>query len=117
MKTLDDYVILYDKECPLCNLYTAAFIKTKMLNPDGRAAYTEADDLIALHNVNRAKACDEIALINTKTGQVKYGVDSLMHILQNRFTCFTPLFKNPAVKAFASFFYSLVSFNRKVIIP
>jgi predicted DCC family thiol-disulfide oxidoreductase YuxK len=36
MKTLENHTLFYDKDCPMCNIYTARFIKTKMLDANGR---------------------------------------------------------------------------------
>ncbi|MBL4678763.1 MAG: DUF393 domain-containing protein, partial [Mucilaginibacter sp.] len=69
MKTLGNYTILYDAECPMCNIYTKAFVKTGLLDKDGRAPYQELpQDACPL--VNRQRAADEIALINRETGEV-----------------------------------------------
>lgn len=117
MKTLNDHVILYDNECPMCDLYTNAFVKTEMLDRRGRIPFSEANEIIARHHVDRAKACDEIALVNLKTGTVNYGVHSLMRILENRFSFFKGLFRNRIFVALVSKLYAFISFNRKVIIP
>jgi hypothetical protein len=117
MKTLHDHVILYDKECPMCNLYTGAFVTTGMLDKNGRVAFTEADSIMERYAVDRAKACDEIALVNTKTGCIRYGVESLLHILKNRFPFFERLFANGIFRFFIDKLYAFISFNRKVIVP
>jgi hypothetical protein len=116
MKTLSNHVILYDKECPMCNLYTAGFVHTGMLDENGRLPYTEAATLIDLHHVNQEKACDEIALIDTTNGNVRYGVDSLTYIIGNRFSSLLPLLNNKFFKIIARGLYRFISFNRKVII-
>lgn len=117
MKTLNDHVILYDNECPMCDLYTNAFVKTEMLDGKGRVPFSEAGEIISRHRIDRAKACDEIALVNLKTGTVDYGVNSLMRILQNRFPIFKPLFRNRIFGTLVIRLYAFISFNRKVIIP
>jgi predicted DCC family thiol-disulfide oxidoreductase YuxK len=117
MKSLNDHVILYDNECPMCDLYTNAFVKTGMLDPDGRVAFTEGAEIISQHDVSRVRACDEIALINLKTGAVEYGANSLMRILENRFPVLKSLFANRIFATVVTKLYSFVSFNRKVIIP
>lgn len=117
MKTLNDHVILYDKECPMCNLYTGAFVKTGMLGKDGRQAFTEADSIIDENCVNREKACDEIALIDTKSGKVRYGLESLTFIIGNRFPFFRILFVSPFFTSVVQKIYFFISYNRKVIIP
>jgi predicted DCC family thiol-disulfide oxidoreductase YuxK len=117
MKTLHDHVILYDKECPMCNLYTEAFVSTGMLDQNGKLAFNEANSMINQYGVDRAKACDEIALVNVKTGRVEYGIESLMHIFKNRFPLFEALFTSQSFTFLMSKLYAFISFNRKVIIP
>ena len=67
MKTLNNHLILFDAECPMCRLYTNAFVSTGLLEKDGRMAYQElpAD---ACPILDRQRAADEIALINQQTG-------------------------------------------------
>jgi predicted DCC family thiol-disulfide oxidoreductase YuxK len=48
MKTLNNQTLLYDEDCPMCTFYTAAFIKTKMLDTNGRKPFvtlTDAEEL------------------------------------------------------------------------
>lgn len=116
MNTLKDHTILYDDECPLCAAYTSAFVKTGMLDDNGRTPYTLGRDEYAEH-INRVRACDEIALINRKENKVYYGLESLLIIIGNSFPVFRPLFKVHAFKWTLSKIYSFVSYNRKVIIP
>ncbi|HEY0652469.1 MAG TPA: hypothetical protein VGD65_05040 [Chryseosolibacter sp.] len=117
MKTLKNHIILYDNECPVCDLYTSAFVKAGMLEKEGRTAYTDANTIFTTTNIDRAKACDEIALVDTKTGAVSYGVDSLVKILGNGFPRLNMLFKSRLVTALARKLYFFISYNRKVIVP
>ncbi len=32
MKTLENQTLLYDEDCPLCQAYTSAFVKTGILD-------------------------------------------------------------------------------------
>jgi predicted DCC family thiol-disulfide oxidoreductase YuxK len=116
MKTLKDHLILYDAECPMCNLYTRAFTSTGMLDDDGRAPYQNLKTF-SCPTVDRKRAVNEIALVNTKTGEVSYGIDSLFKVIGNACPLFKPLFN---LKPFAwamRKFYAFISYNRKVIIP
>ncbi len=114
MKTLHDHVIIYDAECPLCNLYTGAFVKTGMLDQNGRAAYHEVCHQI---DFDKSRARNEIALVNRANGEVVYGLDSLLKIIENRFPFFKSLFQVPLFQKAMKSFYSFISFNRKVIAP
>ncbi|MBB5396481.1 DUF393 domain-containing protein [Mucilaginibacter sp. AK015] len=116
MKTLNDHTILYDAECPMCNLYTKAFVKTRLLDAHGRAAYQQ----LGPQNcpmVNRQRAVNEIALVNNKTGEVTYGIKSLFKILANAMPVFRPLFGFAPFVWLMGKAYAFVSYNRGVIIP
>ncbi len=116
MRTLKDHVIIYDDECPLCHLYTGAFVKTGMLDADGRAAYTcLRPEMARLLDEDRSR--NEIPLLDRRTGTVVYGVESLFKILGHRFPVLTPLFGLRPFRWLARTAYALVSYNRKVVIP
>jgi len=116
MKTLKNHTILYDGACPMCNLYTKAFVDSGMLEKDSRLPYQEMPaDMAAKVDCQRAR--DEIALVDTTTGEVHYGVQSLMLVIGNSFRFFRPVFRSPFVIAIASCMYKFISFNRRVIVP
>jgi predicted DCC family thiol-disulfide oxidoreductase YuxK len=114
MKTLKDHVILYDAECPMCSLYTNAFVRSKMLDNNGRAAYQCSD---AISRVDIKRAVNEIALINKKTGEVTYGMESLIAVIANSFPSFNFCLKSNMLMWMARKVYSFISYNRRVIIP
>ena len=116
MKTLAGYTILYDAECPMCNLYSKAFVATGMLDKQGRTPYQQMPEA-ACPLVDRQRAMNEIALVNTQTGEVKYGINSLFKIIGNAFPVFGPLFKFGPFIWLMSKFYAFISYNRRVIIP
>jgi hypothetical protein len=113
MKTLSDHTLIYDNECPMCDLYTNAFIKTGMLDENGRQCYS--DDLTQKIDLSRAR--NEIALVNRKTGEVIYGIDSLFKIVSNSFSFLKPVFNLKIFHFLVSKLYSFISYNRKVIAP
>jgi predicted DCC family thiol-disulfide oxidoreductase YuxK len=116
MNTLKNHVVLFDAECPMCSVYTKAFVKTGMLDAGGRAAY-QTINTNACPVYDRQRAVNEIALINLSNGEITYGIKSLFKILGNAWPIFKPLFAfNPFVW-FMSKVYAFISFNRRVIIP
>ncbi|RKR82442.1 hypothetical protein BDD43_2622 [Mucilaginibacter gracilis] len=116
MKTLQNHLILFDAECPMCNLYTKAFVATGMLDENGREAYQQypAETCPLL---NRQRAVNEIALINRSTGEVTYGVRSLLKIFTSVVPVLGPLFSFAPLVWLLSKFYAFISYNRRVIIP
>lgn len=116
MKTLHNHTLLYDDECPLCKTYTAGFVRTQMLDKNGRIPFSECPDNIAC-NLDRVRACDEIALVDRSSGKVTYGVESLFIILENRFPVLKIIFTCKPFVTAMKILYAFISYNRKVIIP
>jgi hypothetical protein len=115
MKTLKNHLILFDSECPMCRVYTQAFVASGMLGAEGRAAYQTEMESCPL--IDRQRAVNEIALINLGNGQVTYGISSLFKVIGNACPAFAPLF---ACRPFAWVMgkvYAFISYNRRVIIP
>ena len=132
MRTLHHHLILYDAECPMCQLYTSAFTKTGMLDPNGRAPYQTVLDPKNLAPCQTApgtptspacplidpqRAVNEIALIDTTTGEVKYGIESLFKVIGHAIPFFKPLFSCRPFLWLMRKVYAFISYNRKVIIP
>ncbi len=116
MTTLQNHLILYDAECPMCKLYTKAFTKSGMLEASGRAAYQQMP-AAACPVVDLQRAVNEIALVNTESGEVSYGIDSLFKIIAHSFPVMRPLFLLAPFVWLMSKVYAFISYNRRVIIP
>jgi predicted DCC family thiol-disulfide oxidoreductase YuxK len=116
MKTLNNHIILYDGECPMCKLYTSQFVKSGMLAADGRAPYQQMPQA-ACPYVDRQRAVNEIALVNTQTGEVEYGVKSLFKVIANSFPVFGPVFSFRPFIWLTGKAYSFISYNRRIIAP
>lgn len=116
MKTLHNHVILFDEDCPMCNLYTKASIKTGMLTISGRESY-QAMPADICPFVDRQRAVNEIALIDRSTGDVTYGIDSLFKIIENSIPVLKPIFSFGPFITMMSKLYAFISYNRRVIIP
>lgn len=116
MKTLDNHIILYDADCPLCSIYTKAFVNTGMLRESGRESYQQMPEQVC-HFVDRQRAVNEIALVNSATGEVSYGIKSLFKVIGNAFPLFNPLFSFGPFSWIMSKIYAFISYNRRVIIP
>jgi predicted DCC family thiol-disulfide oxidoreductase YuxK len=116
MKTLKHHVLIFDEACPLCRAYTGAFVKTGMLDEHGREAYNKMEEQTC-NCIDKDRARNEIALVNTKTGNVLYGIDSLFRVIAHAFPVFAPLFRFTPFKWCMKKLYSFISYNRKVIIP
>ncbi len=116
MKTLEKHTIIYDDECPMCNLYTGAFIQTGMLDAEGREAYGSIQPATAAL-LDQRRACNEIALVDREHQTVTYGIDSLFKVIGHSFPIFKPLFAWQPFRWVMQKVYAFISYNRKVIVP
>ncbi len=113
---MKDYKLIFDAECPMCTAYSKTFVKTGMLDEQGREAYQEmAEQTCTLIDKDRAR--NEIALVNIKTGEVYYGIDSIFKVIANSFPVFKPLFSFAPFHWIMKKTYSFIAYNRKVIVP
>ncbi len=116
MKPMNHHTLLYDTDCPLCAAYTKGFIRSGMLGEEGRTAYeTGIERYAGILDANRAR--NEIALVNTETHSVLYGVDSLNYVITQRLPFLKRLLKHPVILFLQKKLYAFISFNRKVIAP
>jgi hypothetical protein len=116
MKTLKDHVIVYDDECPVCDMYSCALVNSKMLDEKGREAYSWIPSTISKH-IDRDRARNEIALVNPKTGEVRYGIDSLFFIFAHRYPVLRFLFQFAPFRFVMKHLYAFISYNRRVFAP
>ncbi|CAL2105174.1 conserved membrane hypothetical protein [Tenacibaculum sp. 190524A02b] len=116
MNTLENHTLLYDKECPLCNFYTAGFIRANMLDKNGRQPFNQLKSL-KIKNIDVQRATNEIALVDTKTNKVIYGIDSLLKVIGNSFPLVEKIGNVKPIYFLLQKLYSFISYNRKVIIP
>lgn len=115
MKTLKNHTLIYDNECPMCNLYSKGFTKCGMLDEKGREAFTEMSaGNKSIIDFTRAK--NEIALIDHNRNEVVYGLDSLLLIIGNSFPLLEKIARAEPFFWFFKKLYSLISYNRKQII-
>jgi predicted DCC family thiol-disulfide oxidoreductase YuxK len=116
MKTLENQTLLYDEDCPLCQVYTTGFIKAGMLDENGKKPFSNLSEAEQSF-IDLKRASNEIALVDTKNKTVIYGIDSLLKVIGNSFPWIAKVGNLKPVNYFLRRLYSFVSNNRKVIIP
>lgn len=116
MKTLENQTLLFDEDCPLCQVYTTGFIKAGMLDKKGKKPFA---NLTAEEQnfIDIKRASNEIALVDNKNKTVIYGIDSLLKVFGNSFPWMEKVGNITPIKYLLKKLYSFVSYNRKVIIP
>lgn len=116
MKTLENQTLLYDEDCPLCRVYTSAFIKAGMLDENGKKPYCQLSAK-EQNFIDVKRASNEIALVDNENKTVIYGIDSLLKVIGFSFPWMEKIGNLKPIKFFLKKLYSFISYNRKVIIP
>lgn len=116
MRTLKNYALIYDDQCPLCQVYTKALVVTGVFEKKGREAYQVMEKQTCTL-IDKERARNEIALVNKKTGEVTYGLDSLLKIAYYISPFLKSVFKIKPIYWSFNMLYSTISYNRKIIIP
>ncbi|WP_452221655.1 hypothetical protein [Lacinutrix salivirga] len=116
MKTLENQTLLYDKDCPLCTVYTSGFINTGMLDKNGRKPFSTLTKTEQTY-IDIKRATNEIALVDNATKKVTYGIDSLLKVIGYSFPMIEKIGNVKPIHFLLKKLYSFISYNRKVIIP
>lgn len=116
MKTLENQTLLFDEDCPLCQVYTTGFIKAGMLDENGKKPFSNLSE-DEKNYIDIKRASNEIALVDNINKTVIYGIDSLLKVIGNSFPWMERIGSIRPVKFVLKKLYSFISYNRKVIIP
>lgn len=108
-------ILIYDDNCPLCCWYSGEFVRFGFLTEDGRKAFSSLDPSL-LSRIDFEKSRNEIPLLDTENGQVLYGIDALLEILDSKIPFIKKGGNIPPVKWFIKKLYKFISCNRKVIV-
>lgn len=116
MNPTENKAIIYDDTCPLCKWYTHKFIQFGMLKKENRLSFSELNETGIITQVEMPRGKHEIPLIDLNGGETIYGIDSLVFILKQKMPFIGTVMKFPPVYSFFKALYSMVSYNRRVIV-
>ena len=108
--------IIYDDTCPMCKIYTTAFVKNGLLTQEGRISFANLNEKNACQ-IDFEKGRHEIPLIDLDGGKTIYGLDSMVYLLNQRFKIIGDVMKIKPIYWFFKKLYTLISYNRRVIAP
>ena len=102
----DENIIIYDDYCPMCDIYTNAFIKTGFLTKNGRQSFSTIDATL-LKQIDLERSKHEIPYLNT---------NALLEILGKKIPFIKAIGNLKPIRYFLLKLYKLISYNRKVIV-
>lgn len=116
MKKLENQTLLYDEDCPICNIYTSKLIKAGMVDENGRKPYSEINEKEEIY-IDLKRATNEIALVDSKNKTVLYGVDGLLKVFGHSYPLIEKIGTIKPINYVLKKMYKFISYNRKVIAP
>ncbi|MBS1654947.1 MAG: DUF393 domain-containing protein [Bacteroidetes bacterium] len=108
-------ILIYDDNCPLCSAYTSAFVKTGLLEKEGRQNFNTIDPAI-LRMIDESRSKNEIPLVDIDTNQVWYGIDALLEIIDQKFHGVKTIGRFKPINWLLKKMYKLISINRRLIV-
>ncbi|MEI6408387.1 MAG: hypothetical protein WCR52_03305 [Bacteroidota bacterium] len=112
MQSIENKIIIYDDVCPMCQAYTAGFVRFGLL--EARSGFADASpEMLQKLDLNRAR--HEIPLLDTQTGETLYGLNALFYLLGARFPWMQPIFRLRVVRTFLYGLYQIITYNRRII--
>ncbi|MFN8253195.1 MAG: DCC1-like thiol-disulfide oxidoreductase family protein [Ferruginibacter sp.] len=108
-------ILIYDDKCPLCAAYTKFFVTTGILSSSGRKSFSSVDPAL-LQLTDPLRSNNEIPLIDTQTGQVLYGIDALLELLNTKLYGIKVIGRFAPVYWLLKKLYRFISYNRKVVV-
>ena len=106
-----NYTFLYDDACPMCQGYTSAFKKLKLSD---RSAFSQVDmDKLPTLDLDRGR--HEIPMLDTQTGEVKYGLDAMTTAIVEGIPILRPVVRSRFLLKVLKPLYWLITYNRRVI--
>lgn len=111
MKTLTNFQLLYDGECPMCAHYADKFVRDGVLTNSAKTPYGTCE--VKGLDTNRAR--NEIALVDNTSGDILYGLASWQYLLSIRYPAFKTCFYSKVAEIIGQRLYRFISYNRKVI--
>ncbi len=116
MRTLENHKLLIDQECPMCQFYGKTFEKFELVEKGTCLPFQDAKAFLD-KKVDSFRAQNEIALINTETSEVVYGIDALQKVVGLRNPKLEAIMQIKYINKALRILYKFISQNRKIIAP
>ncbi len=110
-------LVIYDADCPACEVYTKGFVKLGLLAPEARQSNQTFRDQHIIDRLDPERMRHELPLVDLEGPEVRYGVDALLTVIGFRFPRFARLVQRTFLYGWAKKLYAFVSYNRRIMIP
>lgn len=99
----------------MCVWYTGVFVRTGLLDTKGRKAFTELHPQDLDAEIDWERSRDEIPLLDSETGRMHYGIDSMLNVLGQGFPLIVRVANWRPVRLLLHYLYKVITYNRRAI--
>lgn len=114
---MSKYIIVYDNHCGVCSLGISLMTKTGLVSTDSNVELSRFDSNKITCNIDPQKACDEMAVVNKITKEVKYGSEGYALLMAEKFPFSSKFFLSPTLVKIVNPLYVFFAANRRVLAP
>ena len=111
------YSVVFDNQCGVCSIGVKTFQAVGLMEEDQGVELDSFQQNQIACNVDPARACDEMAVINNETLEVRYGYDGYVDLLSVNYPAISKLMAKSWMKRLFNPFYIFFASNRRVIAP
>jgi len=108
-------VIIYDDNCPMCCAYTKLFVKTGLLEKDGRIPFSEIEESGYACQLDLHRSRHEIPLVDVNEETTLYGLESMLAILEQKIPFLIKVARFRPFYFCLQQLYKIISYNRTII--
>jgi hypothetical protein len=116
MKTLDNKLIIYDSNCYLCRTGARLSDKYSFVPSEKLAAYNDLPPELR-SKVHLPSFRNEMAVIDTRSGNTLYGLDGILYVLGTRYKALKKVRTGGVLYRIIRMLYRTVSYNRYIMFP
>ena len=114
---MKNYTIVFDNQCAVCSIGVKTLKQIGVMGDNNTLELNAFEQNKIACNVDPQKACNEMAVIDQETLEVRYGYDGYVNLVSLRSERLGRVMAKKWVKNFFNPFYVFLASNRRVIAP
>jgi len=109
-------IMYFDNGCRICRAGAFIAVKSGLAGQENLNPLQDMDELAAC-SINQEIYCNEMAVYDPATKEIRYGVRGILWMLEDRFGKIMRVFLFPPLLLILDFIYHAFSYNRRLIAP
>ena len=109
-------ILYFDKSCRVCKVSTK-IVSASGISTKANFKPLQQIDIKEMCSIDAARYCNELAVLDTQSKEVKYGISGILWYLEDKWGKWLSIFLFPPIFQLLNFLYLIFSYNRRMIAP